>query len=351
MRNLDLHARALRNGAATMLAALALLCTSAAQAHRDPFVLLPVDGAAHGVFPTAISGNSVITGNYVDGGNVNHGFFGPADGTMTSFDAPDASQTAYAGTTPTAINASGVITGIYNNGSMHGFVRDALGNITEFDAISPPSNTTPKAINNKGEIVGQAGYNGFLRKANGKIVSFGVADAEHTSATAINSSGTIAGYYEDSFGNTHGFSRAKDGDITTFDVPGGFDNVYVAGIDIAGNIAGYAWNNSAYVGFVYNAASQSASVFFVSGCPQTLVSGMNYAGAIVGQCYSTGDYTYHGYTRTPDGTITEYDGPNAGSFGAGTFPTAISANGKSVGYTEDNTGAYSGYRLEKPRPQ
>src|ERR1700761_2411440 len=98
---------------AAAIAALMVFCASAAQAHRNPFTVLSIDGAStqqgKGVFPFAISGNSVIAGEYIDDNGVDHGFIGTAEGPFTSFDAPGAGTSASEGTTATAINASGVV--------------------------------------------------------------------------------------------------------------------------------------------------------------------------------------------------------------------------------------------------
>jgi hypothetical protein len=57
------------------------------------------------------------------------------------------------------------------------------------------------------------------------ITSFDVAGAgtgtyQGTYGVAINNTGAIAGYYLDSRNVYHGFLRAIDGSITTFDAPG-----------------------------------------------------------------------------------------------------------------------------------
>ena len=62
---------------------------------------------------------------------------------------------------------------------------------------------------------------GFLRARDGAITTFDVPDAVNgTYAGGINSAGTIAGNYFDASFFDHGFLRASDGTITEFDVPG-----------------------------------------------------------------------------------------------------------------------------------
>ena len=87
-----------------------------------------------------------------------------------------------------------------------------------------------------------------------------------TAAEGINLAGTIAGLYADASFVFHGFLRAPDGTITTFDAPGA-----------------------------------------VNG---TTPSGINPAGAIAGT-YSDASFVGHGFLRAPDGTITTFDPPGS----------------------------------------
>jgi hypothetical protein len=345
MHKFDLQARTFRNGIAAAFTTFAIIGGSTTAQAGSPFVTLSVQGAStqasKGVFPAAINGKSVITGTYTDDSGTDHGFIGTAAGPIASFDAGDPGTN----TSATAINVNGDVAGYYTDSKNHGFVRHADGTFELFDIVKG-SDTTPKAMNNRGVITGTAGFNsGFVRKPNGRVTQFTVAGAASTLPLAINAGGTIAGYYFDNSNLTHGFVRTADGTITSFDVPGGFDHVYADGIDQAGDIVGYTYNNAAYRGFLRK-ADGTFTVFNPSGCPQTFVTAINYSGTIIGNCFNSGDFIYHGFIRTADGTITMYDAPDAAAFGGGgTFPTAISSNGKSVGYDINSADAYEGYRL------
>src|SRR5947209_19291782 len=50
--------------------------------------------------------------------------------------------------------------------------------------------------------------------------TFDVPDAASTFAQSINASGAVTGFYQDASGATHGFVRANDGTIATFEVSG-----------------------------------------------------------------------------------------------------------------------------------
>jgi hypothetical protein len=67
-------------------------------------------------------------------------------------------------------------------------------------------------------------YHGYLRAADGTITTFDAPGAgavynAGTFAMAINSGGVIAGYFRDVNYVGQGFARADDGTITIFDVP------------------------------------------------------------------------------------------------------------------------------------
>src|SRR5580704_12145714 len=122
------------------------------------------------------------------------------------------------------------------------------GTLIEFDApgaarVSSPAcgsscGTTPYANNDLGDIVGSytdvnVVAHGFLRHANGKIISFdapgaglGAGRDQGTLAMSINNLGVIAGQLQDSNNVFHGFLRDPYGFFTTFDVPAAGTGAY-----------------------------------------------------------------------------------------------------------------------------
>src|SRR5438552_15944108 len=56
--------------------------------------------------------------------------------------------------------------------------------------------------------------------AGATFTTFDVNGASATYALGINAGGEVTGDYKDSSGKDHGFVRAADGTITTFDPPG-----------------------------------------------------------------------------------------------------------------------------------
>jgi len=147
---------------------------------------------------------------------------------FTYFDPPDAGHGQNQGTTPTCINQSGVIAGWYADKSnqLHGFVRAANGQITEFD---PPNlfNTYALAINRSGQIVGSSNLPtsnssilvGYLRQPAGKFIYIQPAGSEGTWVYGINDAGQVAGTYVDTAGVWHGFLRDATGAYRVLDPP------------------------------------------------------------------------------------------------------------------------------------
>jgi len=122
-------------------------------------------------------------------------------------------------------------------------------------------------------------------------------------ASGLNLSGTIAGPYIDSNSVQHGFVRSPNGTFTTFDAPG------------AGTGSGQG-----------------------TGCPSDCPTSLNNLGAIAGT-YIDANYVYHGYLRSPDGTIVTVD-PSGTIF---TWTVGLNDLGTVAGYYADDNGVYHGF--------
>jgi len=157
---------------------------------------------------------------------------------------------------------------------------------------------------------------GFVRSPDGKITEFDVPNAgtdgsqgQGTYSVSINTEGAVTGQSVSSDNVTHGFVRAPDGRITEFDVPG-------AGTD-----------GSQYQG--------------------TFAEAINDAGAVTGQYIDAND-VQHGFVRIPDGRITKFDAPDAGTATSsyeGTVPLAINAAGEITGAYFDSNYVLHGFLL------
>src|SRR5439155_241715 len=118
----------------------------------------------------------------------------------------------------------------------------------------------------------------------------GTGPGQGTIAFAINPAGTISGRYADPAGSIHAIVRTPDGAIISFDAP----------------CAGTGPGQGTFV--------------FTGYC-------LNPAGAIAAASLDASN-VYHGVLRAPDGTMTTFDPPDAGTGPfQGTLPLGINQSG------------------------
>jgi hypothetical protein len=364
---------------AVLLAICVLGLSLVAKAHEPIFITFDPPGS-QGTFPQCINEAGAIPGYYHDQNNIYHGFLRVPDGKIITFDVPSEGTGPGLGPSPYAINREGMIAGAYfdASGESHGFVRTPGGQITTFDVPGQgPTGSFPSGINDFGVIAGtyidtDNVQHGFLRFPWGAITTFDAPGAgteagqgTYTGTCAvINLEGAIAGTYIDASNVSHGFVRALDGKITSFDAPGagtaagtpncGFFNgacqgTYVSGISLAGAVTG--WDNDADF-FAHGFARSRHGTITTFDAPGanhpgqysgTQPEGINAEGWIVGN-YNT-DYFDHGFLRAPDGSITVFDAPGAVNTGpyTGTQPGVSNSGGEITGLYTDATGVAHGF--------
>ena len=246
----------------------------------------------HGTYAVAINDSGNIAGYYFDANYVEHGFLRDRHGSITTIDVPQATATlalsinaegeivgSYqtSGVTGSflrsiegaltvltlpdgtplqalSINAAGEITGdIANSQGIVGFLRHRNGTVEIFNA---GPNTRPRSINDEGDITGftsepgNIAY-GFLRSAEGAIVSFAVPGAAFFYPNSVNDLDQVTGVYSypANIFLFHSFVRDGDGVITTFDPPGATES-YANSINIAGTITGWYADSAGGHGFL-----------------------------------------------------------------------------------------------------
>ena len=151
----------------------------------------------------------------------------------------------------------------------------------------------------------------FPAYSHGVITTFnvpgaGTAPGRGTFAGNINPLGAIAGRYVDASDVAHGFLRTPDGTFTTFDAPN----------------AGTGPGQGTFV--------------FTGSC-------LNPAGAIAAASLDASD-VYHGILRAPDGTMTTFDAPGAGTGPfQGTLPLGINQAGTIEGNYVDASDVNHGF--------
>jgi hypothetical protein len=315
-----------------------------------------------------------------------------AVGAFITFDAPGAGTGFFQGTFPASINQAGDVTGNYvdANDMGHGFVRASNGTFTTFDVPGGTITDSASSINPSGSVAGAYTYlndpnfveHGYLRAKNGAFTTFDVPGAAlvFSGPSSVNPSGAVAGTYSDGLtilpdGSvlcvTHGFLRARDGTIATFDAPGANTNplgcfsngTQAVNINPEGIILG-TYADTANVNHGYFRATDGTFTIFGPGAIATfnaLFTGptplyMNPQGAITGAYFQTISGNPFGgnfrvFVRATDGTFTTFDAvpyPNGNpSLGipccTWSFPGGITPAGVITGSVNDGFGVIHGF--------
>jgi hypothetical protein len=382
------------------LSVCALGIAAVASAHQPRFITFDVPGAGKAPFQgtgcwfgacyVVINDWGEISGYYLDANNVFHGYIRSPEGKFTSFDAPGADMSPQpdpfetAGTFPKGMNDAGAITGVYTDasGGVHGFLRSPEGAFTTFDApgglVGSPPVTIPIAINVEGAIVGyyfdqNFVYQSFLRHPDGSFETWTnpgqceisiSAGCLGSGAFSINAFGTIAGGYQDNSGNfvTHGFIRTAHGKLMHYSDPaagaGPYQGTNCPGcqriVNLFGEIAGFYIDPENVVhGFVRSPLGTFTNFDIPQAAPQDpsnvvdWLLGFNDWGAITGD-YTDANGVYHGFLRGPDGTITSFDAPGADltpGDNNGTYPNSINDAGVITGTYQDSNNVFHGFIL------
>ena len=208
--------------------------------------------------PAAVNDQGDIAGQFEDSNFQFHAYLRAHDGTFTPFDPPTGGVSGISG-----INDAGEIIGEFIDGQnrLHGFMRTVDGVFTQIDAPGPSGEATYLTdlygINSSGAMVGSvraaSGYHGFLRTAGGTVTLIdppGVG-GPGSYASAINTSGVIAGYFYDSNSVSHGYVRNLDYSFTIIDHPDAYAGTFISGLNDSGQVVGtYVDAQGAFHGFV-----------------------------------------------------------------------------------------------------
>jgi hypothetical protein len=223
---------------------------------------------------------------------------------------------------------------------------------------SPAHQTFPYSINNNGVIAGYYTFgsgltpHGFVRAADGTITTFDPPNLPLGGATfalSINAAGAIVGYYlggKFPFTN-HGFVRDPQGNFTFFDPPGSTSTIADT-INIGGAIAGdYYDASNVKHGFVRLDDGTLIS-FDPPGSIATTVVGINASGAIAG--YFQVANLVDGFVRQSDGTIVTFNTPGTGltvtGFNdAGAITGYYTANGQTLGFVRAANGTITSFSV------
>jgi hypothetical protein len=288
-----------------------------AQQTGPSYITFTVPGSALGVWVVGINNSMTVVGFYFDINHVYHCYVRSVSGSITSCDPP-ASVLAM----PIGINAAGEVGGFYDEatGPRRGFIRSPTGTLSLFDI--PGTAGTVTAINDRGEVTGYytdtntaPPLHGYVRSPEGKFTSFDVPGSTETEPASINAAGEITGtFFEGS--SLHGFVRSPQGKFTSFDVPSSSTSGATTPIAInqkATITGGYGDLNGTYGLFVRDPHGEVTT--FSVGL-SSYASSINSSGAITGSYSNHLPPVYHGFVRSPQGTIAVFDVPGTSGTGS-----------------------------------
>jgi len=148
------------------------------------------------------------------------------------------------------MNASGQLVGWENQGGAGvGFITGPGGvGLTHLSTLNGAWHSYARAVNAAGQVVGSSDEKAFITGPNGvgiRAIAMPVASYQYATATAVNDSGQVAGYYTtarpDGGVDTHSFVTGPDaqGAVTV----NGFNpsSTWVTAINNAGNVAGTSY--------------------------------------------------------------------------------------------------------------
>lgn len=214
--------------------------------------VVPIAGSTV-MSPFGINDANVLGGSYVGSDGIEHGFYGPLDGSnYTSFDLGRHEF----GTEPRAIGNDGSMTG-FAPGSRYvtgqEFFRNARGRIRPITG-GPGKRKfldgLPQGMDDKDVFVGdytnsvgiRTGYYGKRFKFQ-QDFDLAIQGYQQNSPRAITSGGVVAGYFIDKDSGEHGFI-VNNGTVSVIDFPGtGVADTVLEGINNSG-IASGQWDDT-----------------------------------------------------------------------------------------------------------
>lgn len=278
--------------------------------------------------------------------------------TITTIDAPGAGATSGYGTEGSAMNQAGVVTGYYvgYDNVVHAFVW------------APDS----PGLSGVGTPFRWGGDDGSFITFDGPGVPSSVPNdpfsppdtwintsAPGTYAAAIDAMGAVTGYYVDANYVARGFLRAPDGKFTSFEAPyagsepGQGQGTFATNMNLQGTIAGYYVDaNNGSHGFV-RTRDGAITEFDVPGAIGNTWLGwaqcISATGAVAGTYFDSAGQSY-GFVRDPGGkafSTFEYIDPDQNQdliawSGQGTNIWGINAAGTTVGAFVDANNVYHG---------
>ena len=285
----------MRNSLLLVAAAAGVIMAASAATAGTWVAAVPVQNSTFMVV-FGINNNNIVTGFYDDSSGHQHGFVGPFDGSAyTSFD--DSGGT----TEPRALNNKGLIVG-YDVSTVTPWERFTDGTLTDVTQNGNPLNQIAQGINKSGIFAGNyhdtngvsVGYVGKRAKYTSTI-SLSITNSGYA-GRAIDSLGDVGGWYLDSSLVQHGFIIVS-GAATSIDFPGANYTV-VEGMNDKGLASGqYQSSDGVIHGFIYNISTAQFTTLDIPGASLTQVWGISNAD-VVAASSDIGSYVYCIKART-----------------------------------------------------
>jgi hypothetical protein len=243
-------------------------------------------GEVNATLPQKISDQADLVGTVVFATGVEKGFIYKTRAGRFSAPFAEPNDTGQL-TQGRGINNRRHVVGEYLNGSDGTFHGYLLKHPSFFEIdISDSLDTIPLGINNVGNFVGTVTLTdgtqlGFV-SVRQQITTFGVPDATATFAYQLNTSNQIIGYYIDSNGVNHGYTRDSAGNlIFPIDVAGSTGTFLFGNNDSAWGVGKYTDASGATHG-LYFITADDIQTYDYPGATLTSLNGINKNGLVCG---------------------------------------------------------------------
>jgi hypothetical protein len=270
-----------------VLTTLPLIGTVAPAATIEVLQTFDFPGEGNSTMPQKISDQGVMVGTVIDVNGVEQGFFyKPRIQRFSDEGFSDPNDTGNI-TRGRGVNNLRHACGEYLNasdGTFHGYILEHPDFIS-FD-VSGTLDTIPLGINNAGDFVGTEilsdGTQPAFLSLSGIVTTFAVPGATATLAYQLNKGAEIIGYYVDSSGIIHGYTRDHKGNLTfPIDVAGSTGTLLLGNNDSNWGVGRYTDASGATHGLFFTTTGNILT-FDYPGSTFTSLTGINKGGFVSG---------------------------------------------------------------------
>jgi hypothetical protein len=184
--------------------------------------------------------------------NNNFGFV-DVNGTFRNADFPTGDAASPPVDQLLGVNDSDIAVGFWVDaqGNNHGYEYNI--STGRFSSVVDPhdkgASLQATAINDRGDIAGNYGSDGFLLTSGGHFISLSAPGASSTMALGVNDGDEVVGTYTVGSGSSaamHGFTWTPQGGFTTIDDPQGMGTTTINGVNDHGQLVGFYVDGAGY---------------------------------------------------------------------------------------------------------